>query len=567
MRYPDITCTKCSTVVSWRPHCPHCHAYLEFSGIPPWSPQGPDPDWLAQTESPVVAEDSDEEILEVSHTHSHAELDDDLELEPHPRTILPVQTIVFDAEEESDASIEISVADALATERADEWFIPEVVEQVTEELPKRGAFGLWLRGLRRDPDGNFVGYLAALTLAIILTVLFGALIGHGGALLVAPFLLGWGFVSVALFGTIPDQREFEDAQEEAARLAMLEEAERQRLAAIEALRPAVEPEIVEVVDPHDHPEDHDPEELIESRAPQPLIPTIEKSAPIEVNDVEIRDLQCESCERMNIRERRFCEKCGLVLSGATVAPTVTAISAAEALAQEEESRKHKMQMSSSWRSPIFALVIIGVVISALAFAFFGPGAFKFRFGMTRAFQVVNQWIDPYAGKPVTIETVVASSSLPGTDAQELAGADARTFWASAPSPTFGVGTNLTYTLNVATEIDRMIIFPGIQSGEFDTRALASPKDITLTFDDGSQFSATLATVELPDDSRQLVKFPPVTTQQIKLEINSVYPPRGNMVAEVGEVAISGTQFLAVPTPAKFFGFQNGPRTPGIPGVG
>ena len=41
--HPDITCTKCSTVVSWRPHCPHCHAYLEFSGEPPWHPEVPVP--------------------------------------------------------------------------------------------------------------------------------------------------------------------------------------------------------------------------------------------------------------------------------------------------------------------------------------------------------------------------------------------------------------------------------------------------------------------------------------------------------------------------------------------
>ena len=51
---PDITCTKCSTVVPWGPHCPHCRAYLEFSGIPPWHPTDP------EEHVPVAAETSDE---------------------------------------------------------------------------------------------------------------------------------------------------------------------------------------------------------------------------------------------------------------------------------------------------------------------------------------------------------------------------------------------------------------------------------------------------------------------------------------------------------------------------
>jgi hypothetical protein len=36
---------------------------------------------------------------------------------------------------------------------------------------------------------------------------------------------------------------------------------------------------------------------------------------------------------------------------------------------------------------------------------------------------------------------------------------------------------------------------------------------------------------------------------------------------VGEVAISGTEFLEVPQPPKVFGFQNGTRNAVIPGVG
>jgi hypothetical protein len=112
-----------------------------------------------------------------------------------------------------------------------------------------------------------------------------------------------------------------------------------------------------------------------------------------------------------------------------------------------------------------------------------------------------------------------------------------------------------------------VIFPGIQSAQFDSRALASPKDITLTFDDGTVTQATLESLDIKTNSRQLVQFPQNVTKQIVLRIDSVYPPRGANAMGVGEVAISGTEFLEVPQPPKVFGFQNGTRNAVIPGVG
>lgn len=430
-----------------------------------------------------------------------------------------------------------------------------------------GAFTMIARSMRRDPDRAVVGYLAALTLALILLILLAALSGPDHARFAAPFLIGWALASVAIFGTIPEQREFEEQEREAARLAAIEQAERDRLAReaellalqAEAARIQSLPPSVGVV--------QDDELPIEAREPQMILPSLEKTAPIAIDTEEVRDLECEACGRINLHSHRFCEQCGEILAGAVVAPTVVAISAEEAERAAEEARKKKIQMSSSWRTPIFALAIVGVVIGALAFAFLGPGAFQLRFGMTRAFQVINQWIDPYSGKSVTIENVVASSSLPGTDPEEIATSDARTFWASAPLPNYGAGSILTYTLAQKTEIDRMVIFPGIQSTQFDHRALASPKDITLTFDDGTSSKATLQPLDLESNSRQLVSFPQNTTLKVTLTIDSVYPPRGKAETGYGEVAISGTQFLEVPQPPKVFGFQNGTRTPGVPGVG
>lgn len=557
--HPNILCTKCATVVSWRPHCPHCHAYLEFAGVPPWHPDEPT-EAVVEVESVELKNELESDlsipdgpIPPGSPTIEHPEDfgDSGSAEQAHERTVLPVSTI-------SMLPIEHDEADAIADAAVD--VVPEPVEP--------GAVALLSRGLRRDPDRHVTGYLAALTLAIILILVFGLISGPASATIAAPFFIGWALVSVAIFGMIPDQREFEIAEaeefrrlaeEEAERARLEREAERRMLA--EAVLLAAEP----VVSAGTVMEDEAP---IEARAPQTVNSTIERTAPMRIQVDDNIDQRCEGCGRMNPNNRRFCEQCGLVLGAAPVAPTVVAVSQTEAEKQAEEARKRKkIGVSNSWRTPIFALTIGAVVIGAFAFAFLGPGAFQIRFGMTRAFQVINQWIDPYSGRAVTIETVVASSTLPGTDAQQIATSDARTFWASAPSKDYGVGTVLTYTLGVESEIDRMVIFPGIQSAQFDSRALASPKDITLTFDDGTVTQATLESLDIKTNSRQLVQFPQNVTKQIVLTIDSVYPPRGANAMGVGEVAISGTEFLEVPQPPKVFGFQNGTRNAVIPGVG
>ena len=39
----SITCQRCGTRTTWTPYCPGCGAYLEFAGVPPWTPPAPDP--------------------------------------------------------------------------------------------------------------------------------------------------------------------------------------------------------------------------------------------------------------------------------------------------------------------------------------------------------------------------------------------------------------------------------------------------------------------------------------------------------------------------------------------
>jgi hypothetical protein len=59
--------------------------------------------------------------------------------------------------------------------------------------------------------------------------------------------------------------------------------------------------------------------------------------------------------------------------------------------------------------------------------------------------------------------------------------------------------------------------------------------------------------------------PRITTTTVELKINSVYPPSETDPSRMGEVAISGAQFLTVPAPPAIFGFQNGTRASRLSG--
>ncbi|MGI9136579.1 MAG: NADase-type glycan-binding domain-containing protein, partial [Candidatus Nanopelagicales bacterium] len=307
---------------------------------------------------------------------------------------------------------------------------------------------------------------------------------------------------------------------------------------------------------------------LESRAPQSLDAEEVHVTIALAHEVE-RTVECSECGRMNVDGHRFCDLCGAVLGNAKVAPWVVPVIEEESTEEsggeltEEGKRKQrrraskekKKRMSGSWRNPLIFLTVLGLLLSSFAFAFFGPGAFRFRFGMTRAIQMVTQFVDPYSGKSARITEVSATSSLPGTSPTEAGYSDARTFWASAPSEGFGVGTSLTYTFDSTVEINRMVIFPGIQSAQFDVRALAAPRTVTLSFDDGVKTTVQLDPLESPSDYRQLVKFDHHLTSKVTMTIDAVYPPRGVPSSGIGSVAISGTEFLEVPAVPEFFGFQ------------
>lgn len=537
-----ITCLRCGTVVPWAPHCPHCSAYLEFHGEPPWLPDS-EPESVHFVGPRIQAEEPGETSADATPAEPN-------ELEPPA----------------ADAAPEAAAADVVAVEAVPEatvpdtsqfdyLFVPEESEppaatsiEGTEDSQAESAAeqsppSVWARyrlGWRAHPKRQLHGYLSAIGLAVVVDLVLVFFIGWL-ALWALPVFVLWALFVVARFGTLADGDEYEPPVVELA------EAE-----------PIVDdgPVLIWLDD-----------DAMAARAPQTVAPVMERSTPISTGPTVVRDVECSECQRMNISGHRFCDRCGAVLEGATVAPPVVAVSAAAREEEERAARQKERRVSGSWRSPIFFLALGLALVGALVFAFLGPGALQTRIGLTTVFQVIAQFIDPYSGSTARVETLVASSTLPGTDASQAGLSDTQTFWASAPSAGYGVGTTLAVKFTGDFEINRLVIYPGIQNNQFDLRAVATPKQISLGFDDGSTKTATLEPLDSPGDRRQLVEFPAVTTTNVTLTIDSVYPPRGMSEDGFGEVAISGMEFLETPKPPAVFQVQKGGiRAPVLPGA-
>ena len=286
-----------------------------------------------------------------------------------------------------------------------------------------------------------------------------------------------------------------------------------------------------------------------ARPPQSLVRrTVEATRPMTTKQAE-GDVPCPSCSRLNVADRSYCTWCGVPLLDATLAPdTVPVLEAGTPTAASRKQNAPRRGPSRSWYGAIVVLTLLGVLISTIIFSVFGPGAFRVRFGMATVYQTINQFIDPFAGRNAAIDTATATTSLPGTQAADALGGDATSFWASMPSATQGAGNELTFTFTEESTINRMVIFPGIQNRILDTRAVATPRAITLRFDDGSTFSDVLEPLDNEADLQQLVRFPRVTTRTVRLTIDTVYPPRNTPDDVETEVAISGIEFIQPPAP-------------------
>jgi RNA polymerase subunit RPABC4/transcription elongation factor Spt4 len=307
--------------------------------------------------------------------------------------------------------------------------------------------------------------------------------------------------------------------------------------------------------------------VLEARAPQ-VLPSqvVERTVAVATRTVQ-GDTPCIACGQLNEAQRHFCDWCGAAMEDAVLQPAIIPIQPEEEAEQAEIAKHRQRGLSRSWRVPILILTLAGVFISAIIFAVFGPNAVRVQFGLTQVYQSINQFINPRAGNIVTPTRVLASSTLPGTQPEGAAGGDIRTFWASDSSFGLGVGTVLTFILPDEAIIDRMVILPGVQGSGWSPRVLATPKDITLTFDDGSTFETTLLKVNADRDFRQLVEFPRTQTKSVVMQINSVYPATGEREDYYGEVALSGVEFISPPNPPQFLRLPTAiPEQPNLPGT-
>lgn len=431
----------------------------------------------------------------------------------------------FEAPTEAPAA---TVVDLDTAPPADEIVVEETVQDVIEVRSSTVAAPVSAPDAVVTRSGSFAGTIGALVAGIVLVPILwwavGGVIGVASAVVFAV----WALVLV------PRRR------------PTLTE---QPVPPVETVE-AVEVSITETVTAPPEPL------LVEARAPQTLERrTVETTRPLVTTMAE-GDTPCTRCSRMNTRERAYCTWCGAPMTDALLAPTTKAVEPSAPVAPEEQRRRKRAGLSRSWRTPILVLTLAGVLVSSILFALFGPGAFQFRFGLTNIYQLINTFIDPYAGSQAVVEDVVATSSTRGTSPRDILGPDATTFWVSVPSEAQGAGEELAFWFDDTYTINRMVILPGIQNGVFDTRAVASPKDITLTFDDGTSVQAQLDLVQTESDLQQLVRFPKVTTETVRLRIDSVYPPRTPSTDIVSEVAVSGVRFLTPPAPPQFIRLPN-----------
>jgi hypothetical protein len=488
-----IYCTRCHSTVPWGPYCAECSAYLEFAGEPPWDPK-------------------------ITQTLESSSRDEDES----------VQVVVHESVEEVTATAVTEVPQEFA-----HLFHPDEPAS-SSRISGTNLLEVALIALIGAVIVFFVGQLANWWVASALGI----------------FVLGWCALLVSSW--LSDRK---PAVVELAVVTYTEVVEVQQVEVIED--PGFEDPGFE--DPgFEDPGFEDPDidkptpAVLEARSPQELPPQVVQRTVASTTRSVLGDVPCSVCGQLNDSARIFCDWCGAPMPGAELQPAaIRSFTESDEEANTPEQNKPPRRLSGSWRTQIIVFSLLGVFVSAVVFTLFGPNAFRVQFGLTQVYQSINQFIIPTAGNIVTPVNVVASSTLQGTQPQAASGGDGRTFWASAPSYGNGAGSTLEFILNDITTIDRMQILPGIQGSQFGIRALATPKDITLTFMDGSSFDTQLLRVNTDRDFRQLVEFPRTKTNKVTMKIRTVYPASGESVQSWGEVAISGVEFISPPAPPQF----------------
>jgi hypothetical protein len=286
--------------------------------------------------------------------------------------------------------------------------------------------------------------------------------------------------------------------------------------------------------------------------PQRVVPPARATVALGADAEGTGDLECPRCLAMNEEGQAYCRECGAVLPGAILTPNQEPVPEPG----RDPNRQHGKKRGQDPKKPprkhdyVAWAVTAGVIliIAGVVFAIWGPYSGTVARYLRLAYQNIVEFINPYEGTQAQVTSVEASSSLAGVLPGSLIDGQSTVFWASAPSKEFGKGSVLTFTFKDVSDIDRIVITPGIQNGQLSMNALATPATMTLNFDDGTKASFALDEVTPSGANRQVFRFDNQHTGKVTLTIDSVYPPEFASAnsGTSGEVAISEVTFLKTP---------------------
>ena len=415
----SITCQRCGTRTTWTPYCPGCGAYLEFAGVPPWTPPAPDTP-TNETDSADSADSSQDSADSSSQT-------------PTPTTD-PTQTPATDPTQEGapdaapttsdqEAATETSTSETSTSETSTsdtssaDTSSADAAGDGTEAPDRDGATGAdepTLPKVRRgDPD---------------------------------PWWKLWARPII------------EEPQEAAPDDTPPQD---------HPLAAAYDEENAGVVLPKDVPAE------IQSEEPAKALAATERTIAVGQGGGlgPLDGTPCSRCGFRNEATAHFCARCGLDFAVVARAATSTQ------QAPQESDTAERPPQRTDW-----ALIgFIAFLIAVLLFVLLSPKPNPIFTAFSNGFRAVSYWIAPTAGRSAPYDAIQASSTGFGSPASALAGNTTATYWASAISPNFGAGTTINFRLVNNYTLDRMLIQPGIQNGVLDVRALATPQQIRLTF--------------------------------------------------------------------------------------
>lgn len=261
--------------------------------------------------------------------------------------------------------------------------------------------------------------------------------------------------------------------------------------------------------------------------PAPRTPTLPPGQAYEPGD-----LICGQCGAGNNSSRHFCRRCGASLAEAATVkvPWWRRLRRAREVPiagrRPQKVRPAGAGLGAAVRTT--ALTMIGLVVAGALLAYaVVPGV---RAGVEhRVQQAVRAVERPFcAGTTVAVRPVrvQASASLPGHPAEALIDLVNTDYWAA------DAGTQPVISLFFAapTDIDYMLVTSGAAA---DFAKLARPKDVRLSYPDGSQQELTLK--DDPKSTCYTINAHRVT--QLSMRILSVYPTAQSTAVAIAELEL------------------------------